>query len=145
MLEQRYQNVDVDKTGVQRKIDNVTEGLPKQVSKKLRSVKNDGNIVEIANYVNAMKTEVNVSDNYRACVIKTLCLFSEFHSHTDFSQMTRDDLLSYLDSRRKTESEDPQHRWIGTYNLYRPVLVRFFSIHWNYRNRNNISKAASYY
>jgi integrase/recombinase XerD len=124
--EQQYQGLTVDKTSVERKIDNATEGLPKQVSRKLRSVKNDENIFEIANYVMAMKTEANISDNYRACVIKTLCLLSAFHNHTNFKRLTRDDLLAYLDSRRKSESDDQQHKWIGTYNLYRAFLLRFF-------------------
>jgi integrase len=124
--EQQYQGLDIDKTSIAHKIDNATEGLPRQVSKKLRSVKNDENIIEIANYVMAMKTEINASDNYRACVIKTLCLLSAFHNHTHFSRLTRDDLLTYLDSRRRTESDDPQHKWIGTYNLYRSFLIRFF-------------------
>jgi hypothetical protein len=43
----------------------------------------------------AMKTEVNVSDNYRACVIKTLCLLSAFHNHSNFNLLIRDDLITY--------------------------------------------------
>ena len=31
--------------------------------------------------------------------------------------MTREDILSYLDSLRKPEGSDPYHKWIGTYNL----------------------------
>lgn len=64
-------------------------------------------------------------------LLRTLCLFSSFNSHIHFNRLTRDDLLAYLDSRRKTESEDPQHKWIGTYNLYRSFLLRFFK--WLYR------------
>jgi hypothetical protein len=94
--EQQYQGLTVDKTSVERKIDNATEGLPKQVSRKLRSVKNDENIFEIANYVMAMKTEANISDNYRACVIKTLCLLSAFHNHTNFKRLT----INYLRCKR---------------------------------------------
>jgi len=40
--------------------------------------------------------------------------------------LTREDVLSFLDSFRKIESVDPLHRWIGTYNLYRIQLRRFF-------------------
>lgn len=73
-----------------------------------------------------MKTEVNISDNYRGTVIKTLCLLSSYHNHADFRKLTRDDLLAFLDSRRKGESDDPKHSWIGTYNLYRAIILRFF-------------------
>jgi hypothetical protein len=40
--------------------------------------------------------------------------------------MTRDDMLSFLDSFRRSEVSDPMHKWIGTYNLYRMTLFRFF-------------------
>jgi integrase len=43
-----------------------------------------------------------------------------------FKEITRQDLLSFLDSFRKNESTDPLHKWIGTYNLYRVLLMRFF-------------------
>ena len=34
--------------------------------------------------------------------------------------------LSFLDNYRKPESVDPMHKWIGTYNVFRTFLVRFF-------------------
>jgi integrase/recombinase XerD len=41
--------------------------------------------------------------------------------------MTRDDILScYLDKCRKSENEDPMHKWIGSYNSKRSVILRFF-------------------
>lgn len=126
MEEQLYQSMTMDRIKIERKIENVTEGLTNQVARKLRSVDNDQNIIDIADYVMAMKTEINLSDSYRICIIKTLSLYSAFHNHKGFKQTTRDDLLAYLDSHRKPESEDPQHRWVGTYNLYRSFLVRFF-------------------
>jgi hypothetical protein len=40
--------------------------------------------------------------------------------------MTRDDVLCYLDECRKSETEDPSHKWIGSYNTKLVVLSRFF-------------------
>jgi hypothetical protein len=40
--------------------------------------------------------------------------------------MTREDLLLCLDSFRKPEASDPLHKWVGTYNLYRTLFMRFF-------------------
>lgn len=40
--------------------------------------------------------------------------------------MTRDDILSYLGSFRKPQESDPLHKLIGTYNLYRIHVQRFF-------------------
>jgi hypothetical protein len=36
------------------------------------------------------------------------------------------DIIAFLDSFRKSESIVPLHKWIGTYNIYREHLVRFF-------------------
>jgi integrase/recombinase XerD len=40
--------------------------------------------------------------------------------------MTREDLLRYLDSLRRPEASDPLHKWIGTYNLRKAIIVKFF-------------------
>ena len=73
-----------------------------------------------------MKTEINPSDNYRRDNIKLLIRFSMFHHNKTFKQIIRDDVLSFLESLRKPEASDPLHKWIGTYNLFRMYLLRFF-------------------
>jgi len=72
-----------------------------------------------------MKHEINPSDNYRKSTIKTLVTLSNFNNNP-FSRITRDDLLSFLNSFRKSEPLDPLHKWIGTYNIYIIVTSRFF-------------------
>jgi hypothetical protein len=42
-----------------------------------------------------------------------------------FNEITRQDLLSFLDSRHKPEDVDPLHKWIGTYNTYRLSELSF--------------------
>ena len=73
-----------------------------------------------------MRTEMNLTDNYRRDIIRGLAHFSIFYNNKSFKQITRDDLISFLDSFRKPESVDPLHKWIGTYNTYRIYLTRFF-------------------
>ena len=43
-----------------------------------------------------------------------------------FQEMTRDDVLGYLDKGRKPENEDPLHKWIASYNIKCIILSRFF-------------------
>src|ERR671919_1034420 len=43
-----------------------------------------------------------------------------------YKEVTRDDIMQFLDSLRKPEESDPLHKWIGTYNIYRVLLIRFF-------------------
>ena len=45
---------------------------------------------------------------------------------TKFIDMTRDDVLCYLDKCRKPENEDPLHKWIGSYNTQLVIISRFF-------------------
>ena len=74
-----------------------------------------------------MKSEINPSDHYRNDVIILLCNLSTFFKNAKlFKEITREDFLSFLDSYRKPESIDPLHKWIGTYNIYRMHLMRFF-------------------
>jgi hypothetical protein len=48
-----------------------------------------------------MKIETNLSDNYRRALIKALASLSEFTNNKLFANMTREDVLGYLDSFRK--------------------------------------------
>jgi hypothetical protein len=60
-----------------------------------------------------------------------LSKLSNFFEGINFKDMTRENILSYLNSLRKSEDEDRLHKWIGTYNLYLTNLVRFFKCLYN--------------
>jgi integrase len=107
-----------------RKIDNATAGLRPFLAKALCRLSED-NAGTITDYIQSLKEEINASNNYRRNVIAILCSFSEYNNKP-FRQITREDILAFLDSFRRPESIDPQHKWIGTYNLYRVNLIRFF-------------------
>src|SRR5947209_1927940 len=77
--------------------------------------------------MSSLKSEINPSNGYRKNTIILLSTFSIFFKNAKtFKEITREDLLSFLDSFRKVETVDPLHKWIGTYNLYRTELMRFF-------------------
>jgi integrase len=73
-----------------------------------------------------MRSEINLSDPYRRDMIDVLTNLSKYHNYKGFNDLNREDILSFLDSFRKPETVDPLHKWIGTYNLYRVYLQRFF-------------------
>ena len=80
-----------------------------------------------ANTSTRWKSEINPADYYRKSVILLLSRFSIFFKNAkSFEEITREDLLLFLDSFRKSEMSDPLHRLIGTYNLFRIHLMRFF-------------------
>lgn len=63
-------------TSLERDIEDVCVGLQPQFSKYLHNTVNR-NVFVIVNYINAMRTEVNLSDNYRKDIIKLLSIFSK--------------------------------------------------------------------
>jgi integrase len=106
-------------------IEDVCAGLQPQYSKYLHNAM-DRSVFIIINYINAMRTEVNLSDNYRKDIIKLLCIFSKFNKNKPFNVVTKTDILTFLNSFRRDEATDQMHSWIGTYNIYRIHLLRFF-------------------
>jgi hypothetical protein len=108
-----------------RKIENVTEGLVAECSNALHKISHE-NALTIINYIMSMKVELNPSDNYRKDNIRLLAKFSSFHDNRSFKQIIREDVISFLESFRRPEASDPLHKWIGTYNIYRIYLLRFF-------------------
>jgi integrase/recombinase XerD len=133
---------------LERKIAIATEGLIDSLAKRLRRLElktssssstaitattavsiivGRQNTETICNYIIAMNAEVNPSAMHRKNQLEVLCYLSEFYNNQKlFSKMTHDDVLGYLDSLRKPEASDPEHKWIGTYNLRKAYLQKFF-------------------
>jgi integrase/recombinase XerD len=81
----------------------------------------------ISEYILAMKREINPRLNTIRTTIQFLSELSRSVGIAkNLNNMTQEDVLLYLDSCRKSENEDPLHKWIGTYNSRRVVLFRFF-------------------
>jgi integrase len=92
-----------------------------------RLIESSGNNAQtIINYVDSVRNEISVSYSYERNNIKTLADLSKFHSNKKFKEMQKQDIHSYLNSKRKSDIEDPLHGWIATYNLYLIILARFF-------------------
>lgn len=92
---------------------------PKQLAAKT-------NEETIQAYFDAMQTETNPKVNYVNNIRNSLNKLSQFHKNKPFIQMKREDIISYLNSLRKSEEADPLHKWIGTYNSRIRNLNRFF-------------------
>ena len=122
-------NSTLSETEVERqKIENATEGLATRHFNLLHNdvlPQNKENAMIICNYIQSMRQELNLSDSYRKDIIVLLGSFSTFFKKS-FKEVTRGNILSFLDSFRKPKASDPLHKWIGTYNIYRIHLMRFF-------------------
>jgi integrase len=87
------------------------------------------NALTACDYIIDMKREINPRLN---TIRTTIQYFSELYkcvgvdNKKRFEDMTRDDILLFLDQCRKLENDDPMHKWINSYNSKRSVLLRFF-------------------
>jgi hypothetical protein len=73
-----------------------------------------------------MKIEINLSDHYMKDILLLLSRLAKYKNNKSFKDLTRKNILEFLNTFVKTEESDPLHKWIGTYNVYIGHLQRFF-------------------
>jgi integrase len=64
------------------------------------------NAFTIIDYITVMKTETNYTNHYGNDTIGVLCRFSKYHNNRPFKEVSRNDIINFLDSLRKTETQD---------------------------------------
>ena len=84
----------------------------------------------IRRYTLAMETEINPSKSYEHSIVSCLRALAK-QINKSFENMTKEDIVLFLNSFKKSEPLDPLHQSIGTYNLNAVHLIRFFR--WLYR------------
>jgi hypothetical protein len=107
------------------KLDLITAGSKSFLRKHLLTKISRENCSTIISYILAMQSETNLSDDYRVNIIHKLKQLAEYHNPKPFKDMTRQDVLDFLDRFRKPENVDPLHKWVGTYEIARIILLRF--------------------
>jgi hypothetical protein len=95
---------------IDRRIEEVTAGLRQGYTKNLYSISVQ-NALSIADYILALKTEVNLSDHYRRDLIYLLTTLSKYYDNKSYKDITRNDIIKFLESFRRHEATDPMHRW----------------------------------
>ena len=130
---------------LERKIIITTEGFTRKFPELILKDRNrlsKENAMTVYDYIIVMKREINPRYNYVRYTIQFLSELSRTVGiNKKFIDMTRDDILSYLDKSRKPENEDPLHKWIGSYNIRCVILFRFFK--WLYYPNITNSKKRS--
>ena len=76
------------------------------------------NASTIANYIQSMKIEINLSDHYMKDIVLLLSKLVKYKNNKSFKDFTRKDISEFLNRFVKAEESDPLHKWIGTYNVY---------------------------
>lgn len=97
----------------------------------------------IKEYFDAMQTETNPSVS---CVNTNRNTLTHFHRNKPFAEMKMEDIISYLNSHRKSDEIDPLHKWIGTYNSRISNIIRFFKwLYYPTKEPNQLPNIAKYY
>jgi hypothetical protein len=92
---------------LEKKIALATEGLPTRFCEGVLRDRNrisEQNAVTIPEYIISMKREINPRPSYIRYTIQVLSELS-----------------------RSIDNEDPLHKWVGSYNTRRIVLIRFLN------------------
>ena len=97
----------------------------KQQRQQQQTISND-NMNVITDYLHAMQTENNSSKNYTILNKSILTRLSKFHNDKPFANFNRSNIITFLNSFRRSDKEDPMHKWIGSYNIYLIGIIRFF-------------------
>ncbi len=113
---------------LEKKIDSLTAGALAYYNSifKQLALANPGNADILSEFLTAENTEQNIKLTTRLAHIKIICWFNRHSDYENFQQITKNHVVEYLGSLRKTDAQDPSHKWIGTYNTRQMVLSKFF-------------------
>ena len=87
---------------------------------------------------------IDTSESYQNGLLKVLIRYAEYlGNYTTFHQIQeKEQILNFLDLKRKTDNDDPDKKWITTWNDYLWRLKYFFR--WLYNARDRGLNAKSY-
>jgi hypothetical protein len=118
-----------DYEALDRIIDSITRDFSRKgINSRLKALtrKGSSNASTICDHIFAEQTEHNIKTSTADSKVKSLIWLSKNLNHKPFEEMTKQDILSYLNSVRKPTSIDPQQRWIGSYNNRLRYYAKFF-------------------
>jgi hypothetical protein len=122
---------------LEKNIESICKGASSYYSSlfKKMSFKNPKNAKILYEFLITEQNYQNVKLSTKITHIKAICLFNQYINYKDFEKITKNDIMDYLNSLRKTESDDPNHKWIGTYNTRQMAINKFFR--WLYNQYQN--------
>ena len=115
---------------LEKKIDLITKSLSRAYYKNILiklADRNTENANILCDYITAEQNEINIKNSTKESRIKVLVWLSNFfEDKISFKELTKQDILNFLNSLRKSILEDESQRWIGSYNARQIILNKFF-------------------
>ena len=138
LQESHTESIEKNSYSLEKKIGIITKSLSRSYYKNILIELADRNIENaniICDYIIAEQTEINIKNSTKESRIKVLVWLSNFfEDKIFFKQMTKQDILNFLNSLRKSIDEDESQKWIGSYNSRQIILNKFFR--WLYNPSN---------
>src|SRR6188472_2877842 len=113
---------------LQEKIRLITMYQRPYIANSLKNMaqKSSYNVKVICSYIIAEQNEINIKESTKEGKIKVILDLIKFLNYKNVKNITKEDILAYLNRYRKPEEIDPDHRWIGTWNNRHLILLKFF-------------------
>lgn len=93
---------------------------------KITTLPNKENADLVKVYLEYMRQN-GASERHQNNQIKVVIYFGTFLGSTSFKEIhNKDEILRFLDTKRKSDEVDPERRWITTWNDYLHKIKRFF-------------------
>jgi ATP-dependent Lon protease len=104
----------IDHEALDRLIDSISRDFSRKgINSRLKALaRKSMNATTICDHILAEQTEHNIKASTSESKVKSLLWLPRYLNDKPFEEMTKQDILSYLNSLRKPPSTDPQQKWI---------------------------------
>ena len=120
------ENNGINNLEIRQQITEVTAGLNNHYFTKMAKSMSANNAYLLAKFIILNRKDSIIAINTIEMYIDGIVYLENSHKHKDLDKMDRNDIVTFLDSYRKSESVDPLHRWVATYNIRLMVIYKFF-------------------
>ncbi len=106
---------------------------------KVANIINRELITEFYNYL----TNIDTSENYQNGLLKVIIRYAEYlgPSVTFYQIQDKEQILKFLDLKKKMEGEDPDKKWITTWNDYLWRINYFYIWLYNAKDKDMFAKS----
>jgi integrase len=125
-----------EKRKVLSKVEQVVSSQPGYVLRAISKLTPD-NADLLCDYILVEQAAFNISESTKESKITRLAWLALHCKNKPYREMTAADIQSYLDSGRKSDEDDPLHKWIGYYNTKIKIFTKFFR--WLYYDGQDVS------
>jgi hypothetical protein len=109
-----------------RKIEMAMEGLAPHTRRQLFNEFSVDNRTLLVEFLNDFVSRENISLNSKKVYVCNLLYLLRVLKHKSLKEVTRDDILAYLSTLRRTTEKDPFQKWINTHNNRAVIYQKFF-------------------